>query len=307
MVGTELLSYVLLFFLAFVYLPYALFSLVAECFIDLGRRRDSTQLEEIISAFLPAFLFNVFACVVYSYMKKPDWAFDWAAVAAIFGKDRGAISDYIYAGKLEAPLTYLRNLWIISIGFGVWFGWSAKVLCSQSAALDGVERISFKKFPKYRFADLKQLQIDSSPSPRRLTVMTTGWQWLIRRKYFVFFGWYPWKWFFHESFVPLFTWRAQEPGPGVRIETRDHGLYWATFMGYEKTTGGRMEAIHLKDVFRRLHSDSEPGLPGCERLSGSWKKISHMYLKWARISEIHFIEPEAYQKATKELVSKVDA
>src|SRR5437762_428657 len=101
--GTELLSYALLLFVVFVYLPYAFFTLFAERFIDLGHRRDATQLEEIISAFMPALFFHALPILIFlgfRYGFNVPIPFDLAAVASIFGKDRGAISDYIYGGNL---------------------------------------------------------------------------------------------------------------------------------------------------------------------------------------------------------------
>src|SRR5947209_2217740 len=129
----------LLLFIVFVYLPYAFFTLFAELFIDLGHRRDATQLEEIISAFMPALLFHLLPLGGFFFARFVCHApitFDFAALAAIFGKDRGAISDYIYGGNLAQALIYIGTVWVNAALFGLWFGGAARWICSRDAALD---------------------------------------------------------------------------------------------------------------------------------------------------------------------------
>jgi len=48
-------------FVIYLYLPHIFFKFWAENSIDLGRRRDASQLEEFISAALPSALLNIFA------------------------------------------------------------------------------------------------------------------------------------------------------------------------------------------------------------------------------------------------------
>lgn len=264
--STELLSYALLLFLVFVYLPYAFFTLFAERFIDLGRRRDSTQLEEIISAFLPSLLFHLPVFLLYHFIKvvfNLPWTFDFAAVAGMFGKDRGAVFDYVYGGDWTAVTTYIAMLWLVASLFGLWFGKAAKWVCGQEKALDGVDEL--------KLDELKLEPAESIP-------LWVKWG-----------GWYPWIHFFHESFVPLYTWHEQHPQ--VRVETTDDRLYTGKFQGYEKTTDGQLDAIRLSDAT-------------CELLykKASWylkqklplpdvTPIKHVYLKWSHIAEMRVLPP----------------
>jgi hypothetical protein len=231
---------------------------------------------------MPSLWFNGLALGIYCpvvYIFKLPWAFDWAAVAAIFGKDRGAISDYIYGGKLIAPLAYVFILWVMAGFLGYWFGWSALMLCGQKTALDGVEHISARDFECEKPAE-------------------SLWGRFVRTKFVVTWGWKPWSWFFHESFVPLFTWRAQETSPAVRVERTDRQFYWGKFVGYEKTTGGRMDAIRLKDVKRRIVT--KPKSAG-EPAKSEWTTITHVYMKWSHVAEMHIIGDDEYAKIDKPL------
>lgn len=264
--STELLSYALLLFLVFVYLPYAFFTLFAERFIDLGRRRDSTQLEEIISAFLPSLLFHLPVFLLYHLIKvvfKLPWTFDFAAVAGMFGKDRGAVFDYVYGGDWTAITTYIALLWIIASLFGLWFGKAAQWVCQQEKALDGVDEL-----------ELSELKVD--------VPFWVRWG-----------GWFPWYHFFHESFVPLYTWHAQkQPRVRVRVEMTDHRLYCGTFQGYEKTTDGRLDLIRLSEATCRLLYEKADW---CAKHGTSpiTTGIKHVYLKWNHIADLRMLPQDA--------------
>ena len=45
---------VLLTFFAYLYLPHVLFKAAAQLYVDLGKKQDASQLEEIASAVLPS-------------------------------------------------------------------------------------------------------------------------------------------------------------------------------------------------------------------------------------------------------------
>lgn len=271
--GADLLSYALLTFLAYIYLPTALFRLCAELHIDLGRKADATQFEEIISAFIPGFLLNVVPFVAFIGIVElfpVEWPFDWAVVASIFGRDRGAVSDYIYGGKLAAAFWYIALLWGLSSLWGFCFGKRTAKLCKENNnGLDGIEKICEGKLT---------------------------WS--------MWFLWLPWYWILHESFVPLYTWKARTPY--VRIETTTQQLYWGRLAAYEKTTAGQIDAIHLNGVKRRLAPDS-----GCTVISrrqlAEWTETDHVYLKWSRVAEIHVIEKSDYDEIGSNAPSAADA
>lgn len=264
--STDFLSYALVMFLAWIYLPYTFFRFCAERFIDLGRRRDATQLEEVISAFLPSIVLNVQAILLFKACSVFDplrFTVDFGVMASIFGQNRGAVSDYIYAGNWWGCVMYLVLLWGLAIAHGLWFGHAAREVCKKPASLNGVEEATRED--------------DEEPDkPCAVLAELDGHQrvaWTI---------WYP---FFRESIAPLFSWNASRPH--VRVETKDHRLYYGRFLGYDKTTDGCVDAIRLRDV-KQLDGAAKPEdyyrfekVPLLEYQS--------LYLNWSEISHISII------------------
>lgn len=270
---TELLSYVLLLFVVFIYLPYTFFTMMAECSVDLGRRRDATQLEQIVSAFLPSLVLHIpaflLSAAVVSFWGQ-DWQFDYTIFGTIFARDRGTISDYLYAGNWKAGFsTYVFFLWLSALLIGLMFGRAAKWVCSKQVALDGVEQITFKEIKK-----------DGTKIPL-----------------WVRCSWGVWRYFFHESFVPLYTWK--ETKPFVRVETTDHRLYYGTFIGYEKTTDGCFDAIRLRSARCLLYEKAESYcLRGKSPLS---QLVSHLYLRWSHVADLRVISQAEYDSLESEV------
>ena len=319
--GTDLLSYALLFFIGWVYLPYAVFRLAAEVLIDLGRRRDATQLEEIVAACLPAVPLNLLT-YVFASLWSQRWTVDWAAIASIFGRDRGAIADYIYAGQIEQPFYYTMLLWIVSLLWGGLYGRAARSVCRREGALDGAEHVmnsgpsSTELLEKAAGTTHRDAIGSSSGTPIDEAGVRLGGDiasvgaglrceskapipiadaelmkppfWNTDRatlamNKLVDWSCLPWKWFFHESFVPLYTWREQSPK--IRIETTDHHQYYAQFSGYEKTTDGRLDAVHIVNVYRTVTQKSLLRL----------ERVRHAYLKWSQVAEMHVIGEKDYE------------
>lgn len=61
--GSSALPYLVAAFLVYLYLPHVFFKAGAEKWVDLGRKKDSTQIEEFLSAALPSAAINVLASV----------------------------------------------------------------------------------------------------------------------------------------------------------------------------------------------------------------------------------------------------
>jgi hypothetical protein len=290
---TELLSYALFLFLGYVYLPYTLFKFGAERKIDLGRRRDFTQLEEIIAGFVPTFFLHLQTLLFYRVTNRllgVEYTIDFSVIASMFGRDRGAVSDYLYVGRWPGFLLYLGELWALSAVNGSWFGravaWIAK---NDVDALHGLDLVRGRRpeiVGRNALVTWVLRNIDWLRAPAK------GTQKLPRRLYPAWWFWYS---FFHESVVPLFAWA--ERGPEVRVETTDHRVYYGRFVRYEKTTDGRLDAIRLRDVKRVLYDDRNR-LGG--RRTGDPKKVSEalgpfetelmavgtLYLKWAQVSDV---------------------
>lgn len=259
--STEFLSYALVMFLAWIYLPYTFFRFCAERFIDLGRRRDSTQLEEIIAAFLPSIVLNIQAILLFkgcNIFEPLKFKVDFAVMASIFGQNRGAVSDYIYAGNWWGCVLYIGFLWTLAIVHGLWFGNAARKVCRHEMSVNGVDEAIREHEPGRLPPALEVLE----PQER------LAWR-----------VWYP---FFHESIVPLFAWNASRPY--VRVETIRGAHYYGTFLGYEKTTDGRADAIRMRDV-KFYDKDTKP-----EEYFKSGTvpmlRFKTLFLNWSEISNI---------------------
>lgn len=272
---TELLSYALFLFLAYVYLPYNLFKFGAEHVVDIGRRRDFTQLEEIIAGFVPTLILHVQATALYlvgTRLLNDRYTIDFAVIASMFGNDRGAVSDYLYSGIWLGFLWYLAVIWAVSVVNGLWFGSAVKfVVDHDPTAMNGLSRV----------------WDTGSSIPRR--------RWLFR-----WAGWKLWYRFFHESIVPLFAWSAK--GPIVRVETTDHRIFYGRFVHYEQTTDGRLDAIRLSGVRRYRWEERPP-----QRVPAEVPSIimGTLYLKWSQISDIAVMPEKGNPAQDEKLVTVV--
>lgn len=290
---TELLSYALFLFLTYVYLPYTLFKFGAERKIDLGRRRDFTQLEEIIAGFVPTFFLHIATLIFYRTTNRlagVKYTIDFSVIASMFGRDRGAVSDYLYSGPWEGFLLYLAELWILSAFNGSWFGravaWIAKNDVDALHGLDVVRARRPEIVGRNWLTTWALRKVDWLRSPAK------GTKKLPRRLYPAWWFWYS---LFHESVVPLFAW--VERGPEVRVETTDHRVYYGRFVRYEKTTDGRLDAIRLRDVKRVLYDDrTRHGSRRAEKrefvnegigpFETELMTVGTLYLKWGQVSDV---------------------
>jgi len=306
--STDFLSYVLVMFLLWVYLPYILFRLCAERKVDLGRSNDETWFEEMIGAFLPGFVLNAHAIAVYrllGHFWPGIFNVDMAVMASMFGQNRGAISDYIYSGNLAYCFIYVGFLWFFAILYGSWFGWSAAKICATDAALEGVEYIAqpqgwrevkkelFRKRNRFR-GSLKRIRTmqagpDRETFQRRLTRVRRRHLWKASEPYRILLGWWIWFRFFRESIVPLYTWREWRcEGVYVRVETKKGAVYCGTLVGYEKKSGGEIDAIRLKDALMTVDD------------SGNAYVFKAFYLNWREVSQMGVITSNAPPRTKKQ-------
>ncbi|HXH93044.1 MAG TPA: hypothetical protein VNN25_15790 [Thermoanaerobaculia bacterium] len=273
--GTELVGYATFLFFAYIYLPYAFLKFGAEQSIDLGKRRDFTQFEEIISGFVPAFVLNLLASLLYLGVTRCRYRLDFSVMASMFGSNRGAVSDYIYAGDWAGCLIYLFVLWGVAYANGYWFGAAVHEIAETNPlALHGIERV-WEEWETHR----RKVPATAKRNP-----------WTRFRSGFLWLGWWLWYRFFQESIVPLYTWIAQHPI--VLVETARYDRFLGRFIRYEKTTDGQFDAIRLEVASR---------LPSRRRASSNRKKttpedskcvpIGMFYLKWSEIASIVVIGP----------------
>ena len=275
--STDFLSYLLVLFVGWIYLPNALFRFSAEFSIDLGRRGDSTQLEEIVSAFLPGIILNIQTAIFYYLfvVLLADW-FGWIArenfqlkldvLASMFGQNRGAVSDYIYAGNWKGCVTYILLLWVAAIANGSIFGWQALKVSERPDALQGFDTAD----AALRKESSLWLLLNSLWNRDWLNAKNRS---ALLRRTLLWRFWHP---FFKESLVPLFTWRQKHPI--VRVSTKKGQVFVGTFLGYEKTSEGEFAAIRLGSVTRQTGLN-QPAL-------NPTHPDDTTYLNWSRISDI---------------------
>lgn len=269
--SSDFLAYALVLFLGWVYLPYTFFKFSAEIFIDLGRRRDSTPLEEIISAFLPSVLLNLQALLIFkicSIHNDANFSIDFAVMAAMFGNRQGSVSvsDYIYAGNWWGPALYLGFLWALAIGHGIGFGIvTRRIAETKGIALHGMEPVTMRQIKR-------KCQFPA----------------IVRYIWFVWFA------FFRESFVPLFTWRAK--APRIRVEMKDKTVYIGKLAGYEKTTEGKLEAVRLKKAKRYRSTDGVFQETPIEQ--SEFVDTENYLILWSEVVELRLVKkaPPAKQK-----------
>jgi hypothetical protein len=192
-------------------------------------------------------------------------------MASMFGSNRGAVSDYIYAGDWAGCLIYLFVLWVVAYVNGYWFGAAVhEIAKTNPLALHGIERV-WEEWEKHG-----RSRVRVTRNGNLLTRFRSGFLWV---------GWWIWYRFFLESIVPLYSWI-------VLVETARYDRFLGRFIRYEKTTDGQFDAIRLEAASR---------LPSRRRASSGRKKTAHednkcvpigmFYLKWSEIASIVVIDP----------------
>ncbi len=279
---TAMLSYLLLLFIVYVYLPYTFFKFATEHSIDLGRRRDSTQLEEIISAFLPAVFLHGWAWVIYWVAKKFEIVenhIDIGMLASIAGDNRSVIADYVYSADFGGAIFYILSLWASAIFNGWWFGRAVLAACQKEDARYGLDELRRRAGPwKTRF--VAWLRTDLSQCFQTKQAKDVAWYYVL-----------PWLWwyrFFSEAIVPLFPWQANPPNVVIiTLNEERTWLYYGQFIRYEKTTDGRLDAIRIRNA-HQYEWDA-----GHRRFTLVHTGIRLLYLQWSKIHDIRVLGENA--------------
>src|SRR5207248_5229713 len=118
---------VLLAFFAYLYLPHVLFKAAAQLYVDLGKKQDASQLEEIASAVLPSAILHG---LTYLALKALAAAFathlpgvNWLLVTSLASTD----AQHLLASPLahvdtKWTLVYAAFLAALAIGNGLLYG-----------------------------------------------------------------------------------------------------------------------------------------------------------------------------------------
>lgn len=278
--ATGLLTYALLFFLVYLYLPHTFFKFWAELSIDLGLRRDATQLEEIISVALPSFLLNVQAAVAYFLLCLTP--FGWRVIdrdiaAALIGGDNEAVAAYVKSGDWSGCAVYLLLLYVAAAFNGWAFGRAVLHLSSTPGAEDGLDQMV-----------LRGAAFANNEGDFRGLFRAIAWK-----------IWYP---FYHESLVPFFTWSVRQPL--VFVRTIDQRLYHGRFIRYEKAASGELEGIRLEEVCRYCYDECDArfrrGLLPLSDFQGT------LYIKSEQIADLNRVNPDRLYVLIAELQERME-
>jgi len=236
--GLHFIGYLLAFFLAYLYFPNLVFKYGAEYSIDLGRRRDSGELEEFFSAVIPCLFLNAFTWVLLWFAKWRGFPFrpvpDYDAISGlVVGRtaaesaakvDSSAIANCITDDAHRAAiLCWLLALLVVAWFNGTVYGYSVK-------------RRTRNPHPSSRFP-----RRSKSYTGFRRVISTIGWLcriafWVLPLEIVCLIFYRLWHPLFHEEVISFYPWSVQNPWVFVRM----HGdrLYYGQFIRYEKNAGG---------------------------------------------------------------------
>ncbi|MDP9191395.1 MAG: DUF6338 family protein [Acidobacteriota bacterium] len=253
---------VLLAFFAYLYLPHVLFKTAAELFVDLGRKQNASQLEEIASAVLPSALLHLLTVVLFwivdaiSPVSLPG--VDWSLIAsAVSGETRG----------LAAILGTRQMYWTVAYAIGV-IG-----VAAANGALYGRSR-----YLKVILSADPLLYPDSSKRARDVSRV---------RASIIFIATFIWDFIYSEYYVAIHRWSILSPF--VFVKTKEGQLLHGRFLRYDRSRNGEIEAITLVQVSRytraKLYEVLARGANPISRLEGE------IYIKWEEIIDINVTTP----------------
>lgn len=284
-------SFIFSAFILYLYLPHIFFKFWAENSIDLGRRRDASQLEEFISAALPSAILNLFALLTsaatwpfFGTAPRLDWVFIKTTV--YLTKDQTPPFEGI---NWFATFSYLFTLYFVSALLGWMFGRAVLRLAALPEYQDGgtPRPSSSSVLPKDEgLSDGEALEANTEERG-------AAFQWKALPLSVVYFLFRP---LYHEMFVTLFPWTVVHPY--VYVRTKDMRVYHGRFLRYEKNPDGAMEAIRLDEV-RRYCWDEKQARYEKGELPIS-KFYGTLYMKWDEIADINRVEDDAIEELIDE-------
>jgi len=117
---------VLLAFFAYLYLPHVLFKTAAGLFVDLGRKQNASQLEEVASAVLPSALLHLLTLVLFwiigalSPIKLPG--VDWSLIASAVSGEGRQLSAILGTRQMYWTAAYCVGLIGVATANGALYG-----------------------------------------------------------------------------------------------------------------------------------------------------------------------------------------
>lgn len=253
---------VLLAFFAYLYLPHVLFKTAAELFVDLGRKQNASQLEEIASAVLPSALLHLLTLGLFGIIgaltpfKLPG--VDWSLIASAVSGETRQMGALLETRQMYWTVAYCIGLTGVAAANGALYGRSGylKVILSADPLLypDGAKRAQ---------------QVSRV------------------RAYFIFVATFLWDFIYSEYYVAIHRWSILSPF--VFVKTKEGQLLHGRFRRYDRNRNGEIEAITLVQVSRytreKLYEVLARGANPVSRLEGE------IYIKWSEIVDINVTTP----------------
>ncbi len=253
---------VLLAFFAYLYLPHVLFKTAAELFVDLGRKQNASQLEEIASAVLPSALLHLLTLVLFwiiaavSPLNLPG--VDWSLIASAISGETRQLAAILGTRQMYWTVAYAVGVIGVAAGNGALYGRSRylKVILSADPLLypDGAKRAQ-------------------QVSRVRASV--------------IFIATFIWDFIYGEYYVAIHRWSILSPF--VFVKAKEGQLLHGRFLRYDRNRDGEIEAITLVQVSRytreKLYEVLARGMNPISRLEGE------IYIKWDEIVDINVTTP----------------
>jgi hypothetical protein len=247
-------------FVAYLYVPFLLFTFFAEDSIDVGRLKDESRIGEFFAAALPSALLNALTWLILRISFAVDrWhvvrspAFDWEAVGSILDPTYAWLRSHIVAGP-SGEIQYGVVLYLVAAVCGSFYGRIELALIQR-----GAEREFFLR----RGAVRRHIAWAVALVFRRI-----------------------WIRFFAERISHLFVWMATETWMFVRTKDR---LFYGRFFEYVKAADGEIENIVLVSAQRYSRRSPtacfEAGASPLTKLQGS------LIIRWSEIMDINIVSP----------------
>jgi hypothetical protein len=284
----ELIGALVVVFIAWLYFPYLIFKTGAETFVDLGRPRDSSELEEFLGAALPSMLIIVVVHLFNQGMARflslfaltRHWdigrriLLDWPTIGALLSGEGWEIAHGFLADpwRRGGVTSFLLRLVITSFLSGIWFGYCARRRLKVPRLKDRVPKDGGWKGVR---AWLKFALFDLLPTPFFLVL---------------------WNHYSHELIEPLMAWKLQKPHVFLRT-AGDSRLYFGQFIDYEKSARGEIDRVLLREPSRYCYDEVDKCL-GEGRLPIS-KLGGELVVKWDAVVDIHVIPANSFEELEK--------
>lgn len=254
---------VLVAFFAYLYLPHVMFKTAAELYVDLGRKQNASQLEEIASAVLPSLILHGFTFAALKLLaaltplRFPG--VDWSLIGMALSGEGSQVARSIGRAELFWTIAYPLCVIAVSVLNGALYGKSRYVRTVLSA--------DPRLYPD------AGVDLGSRSRVVRLfaTVLATYWDLL-----------------YGEYHVALHRWSVLSPF--VFVKTNEGQLLHGRFLRYDRSRDGEIDAITLVQVSRysrtNLQEVLKRGDNPISRLEGE------LYIKWNAIIDINVTTPE---------------